>query len=230
MTISHGQKPTTQPPLADGEPLNAQIYQRLRWALILGDYEPGDRMSIRSIATELASGLMPVREALQRLASERALTSANKRSFRVSELQPGQASDLFFVRARLESIATELATPMMTQGQIERLDELARLMDEDIERENIREFLARNYTFHFTIYTAARNEELVHVIENLWAQSGPFLAQGVRRHGMSQEWRLFHSKIAAAIRARDASLASSLIETDISWGVEEFRKLANHKP
>ena len=218
-----------QPLLTDGEPLNAQIYQKLRWALILGDYEPGDRMSIRSIATELESGLMPVREALHRLASERALSSASKRSFRVSELQPDQASDLFFVRARLEGVATELATPMMTQSQIKRLEELATLMDEDIEQENIREFLARNYTFHFSIYTAAGNDALVHVVENLWAQSGPFLAQGVRRHGMSQEWRLFHSKIAAAIRARDASLASSLIETDISWGVEEFRKLADHR-
>lgn len=230
MTNSQGQMRTTQPLVSDGGPLNAQIYQRLRWALIVGDYEPGDRMSIRSIATELDSGLMPVREALKRLASERALSSATKRSFRVTELQPGQASELFFVRARLEGVATELATPMMTQGQVDRLDELAQLMDQDIERENIREFLARNYTFHFTIYTAARNEELVHVIENLWAQSGPFLAQGVRRHGMSQEWRLFHSKIAAAIRARDAALASSLIETDISWGVEEFRKLAKQNP
>ena len=125
MTGSQGQMRTTQPLVSDGGPLNAQIYQRLRWALIVGDYEPGDRMSIRSIATELESGLMPVREALKRLASERALSSATKRSFRVTELQPGQASELFFVRARLEGVATELATPMMTEGQVDRLDELA---------------------------------------------------------------------------------------------------------
>jgi DNA-binding GntR family transcriptional regulator len=204
------------------EPLNEQIYQQLRWGLIIGDYRPGDTMSIRTIAAKLGAGLMPVREALKRLATERALSSANKRSFKVSNLAPKQVSDLFFIRARLEGIATELATPLVTQGLLTRLDELASQMDEDIDKNDFRSFLARNYSFHFTIYTAAQNEELVHVIENLWAQSGPFLAHGVQVQGLSEEWQLFHTKIATAIRNRDAIKARELIEIDIGWGVEEF--------
>lgn len=209
-------------------PLNEQVYQRLKWALIIGDYKPDAALSIRGIAGELGISMMPVREALKRLVSERALTltSSTKRSVRVATLEPKRISDLFFVRSCLEGIATELATPLLTAPQIDRLAELAEQMDDSIERNDMREYLSRNYTFHFTIYTAAGNAELISVTESLWAQAGPFLADGVRTVGLTRDWRLMHSEIASAIRARDAALARQLIEQDINWGTQVFRDMA----
>lgn len=209
-------------------PLNEQVYQRLKWGLIIGDYKPGDALSIRGIAGELGISMMPVREALKRLVSERALTltSSTKRSFRAATLAPKRISDLFFVRSCLEGIATELATPLLTAPQIDRLAELAEQMDDSIERGDMREYLSRNYTFHFTIYTAAGNAELVSVTESLWAQAGPFLADGVRTVGLTRDWRRMHSEVAGAIRARDAARARQLIEQDINWGTQVFRDMA----
>ena len=205
------------------EPLNEQIYQRLKWSLTVGDFKPGDALSIRGIAARLGTSTMPVREALKQLVSERALTSSTKRSFRVATLAPKQISDLFFVRSNLEAIATELATPQLTTAQIDRLDDLAGLMDKDIVEGDVRDYLSRNYSFHFTIYTAAGNAELVSIVESLWAQTGPFLADAARHQGMTLDWRLLHGKVAAAIRARDSAGARALIEQDISWGTETFR-------
>ncbi len=207
-------------------PLNEQVYQRLKWALTIGDYTPGAALSIRGIAGELGISMMPVREALKRLVSERALTSSANRSFRVATLAPKRISDLFFVRSCLEGIATELATPHLTTQQIDRLAELAEQMDDSIERNDMREYLLRNYTFHFTIYTAACNAELVSVTESLWAQTGPFLADGVRTVVLTRDWRRMHSEIAGAIRARDAARARQLIEQDINWGTQVFKDMA----
>ncbi len=209
------------------EPLNAQVYQRLKWRLIVGDYVPGDSISIRRIATELGVGTMPAREALKRLASERALASSANRSFRVIELEPKHIADLFFIRSHLEGIATELATPLLTQAQIDRLAELGELAAKHIEEKDAAAYLARNYTFHFSIYTAAGNQELVSIIESLWVQTCPFLAEGVRRVGISRDWRLLHTEITQAIRARDSVRARALIEQDINWGTEIYKDLAS---
>ncbi len=210
--------------LLDG-PMNERIYQTVKWRLIVGDYVPNDAISIRRIAAELGTSTMPVREALKRLVSERALTSSANRSFRVADHEPNKISDLFFLRSSLEGIATELATTRLTTPQIDRLDELAAQMDVDVVQRDANNYLSRNYTFHFTIYTAAGNGELVSIIESLWAQTGPFLAMGVRNVGMTPDWRRKHGEIAEAIRARDAASARANIEDDINWGTEVFKDI-----
>ena len=207
-------------------PLNEQVYQQIRWDLIVGNHRPGDKLSIRRFAKLLGTSAMPVREALKRLASERALEVFGNRSFAVPVLEPKRVSDLFFIRSSLEGIATGLAAETLTLRQVDRLAELAMLMDRDIDGADTTGYLTRNYNFHFTIYTAAGNADLVSIIEGLWAQTGPFLAAVVRDVEMADDWRRMHSRIAEAIRARDAAEARALIEKDISWDIEYFRELA----
>ena len=208
-------------------PLNEQIYQQIRWDLTVGNYRPSNKLSIRRLAKVLGTSAMPVREALKRLASERALEVFGNRSFAVPVLEPKRVSDLFFIRSSLEGIATQLATQTLTAGQVDRLSELAGLMDRDIDDGDTTGYLTRNYNFHFTIYTAAGNADLVSIVEGLWAQTGPFLAAVVREVEMADDWRRLHGRIAEAIRVRDAAEARALIEKDISWGIEYFSELAD---
>ena len=73
--------------------------------------------------------------------------------------------------------------------QISRLEELAEQMDQDVDDGDAANYLSRNYSFHFTIYTASDNDELVSIIEGLWAQTGSFLAAGVHLVSLSPDWR-----------------------------------------
>ncbi|MCP4877424.1 MAG: GntR family transcriptional regulator [Gammaproteobacteria bacterium] len=203
-------------------PLNDRIYQSVKWSLIIGEYFPGSVLSIRSLAKKMGTSTMPVREALTRLASERLLLSSVKRSYKVAELDSKRVSDQFFLRARLEGIATELAVPNLTATQIDELETLAHMMEVDIEGGSNENYIVRNYNFHFSIYAASQNEELFWSIERLWAQTGPYLAQVVRSQNMPDEWQVLHNEIAKAIRARNADKAARLIEKDISWGVSTF--------
>ena len=202
--------------------LNDRIYQSVKWSLIIGEYFPGSVLSIRSLAKKMGTSTMPVREALTRLSSERLLQSSVKRSYKVAELNPGRVADQFFLRARLEGIATELAVPNLTASEIDELETLAQMMERDIASGSNENYIVRNYNFHFSIYAASRNEELFWSIERLWAQTGPFLAQAVRSQNMPEEWQLLHTRVAKAIRARNAGKAAKLIEKDISWGVSTF--------
>ncbi len=206
-------------------PLNDQIYQGLKWALIVGDYAPGDTISIRKCAQEFDVSMMPVREALKRLASERALRSEAKRSFQVERMEPKRISNLLFLRSTLEGVATELATPRMTPAEIDRIEELAIQMDRDVEGQDLKGYLARNYSFHFSIYSGSDNADLVLLIEGLWAQTGPFIAAGARSSEISGDWRKTHREIVKAIRVRDGALARRHMETDIGWGIALYRSI-----
>jgi DNA-binding GntR family transcriptional regulator len=221
MKSAPANKNVAQPPMSD------RIYQSLKWSLIIGEYFPGSDLSIRSLAKKMGTSTMPVREALTRLASERLLLSSVKRSYKVAELEPKRVADQFFLRARLEGIATSLAVPNLTASQIDELETLASMMDRDIESGSNENYIVRNYNFHFSIYAASQNEELFWSIERLWAQTGPYLAQVVRSQTMPEEWQVLHSNIARAIRSRNAELAAQLIEKDISWGVETFESFTN---
>ena len=205
--------------------MSEQTYQDLKWGLIMGDYLPGTKISIRRQAEEMGVGMMPVREALKRLASEQALISSASRSFQVAELDPERITNLLFIRSALEGIATEQAVPRITGSTLARIRELAIKMDEQIERSDIRAYLASNYSFHFLIYTASANPELADLIEGLWARTGPFVAAVSRSVEISGEWRENHLKIVDAIRARDAGHARRLIETDIHWGITVYREM-----
>ncbi len=208
-------------------PLSDRIYQSLKWSLIIGEYLPGNELSIRYLAGKMGTSTMPVREALNRLASERLLLSSVKRSYRVAELDPKRVADQFFLRSRLEGIATLLAVSNLTSAQIDELESLALSMVRDIETGDNESYIVRNYNFHFSIYEASQNDELFWSIERLWAQTGPYLAQVVRNQIMPEDWQLLHIEIAKSIRARNAELASQLIEKDISWGISTFAAFIN---
>ena len=58
---------------AEKSTLQAHAYAQLREAIMLGKLAPGQPMTIRSLAAALGTSHIPVREALMRLAAERAI-------------------------------------------------------------------------------------------------------------------------------------------------------------
>jgi DNA-binding GntR family transcriptional regulator len=205
--------------------LGDQIYQALRWSLIVGELEPGDTVSTRTLAAEHGVSVMPVREALKRLEAEKSLTGAAKRAYRVADMTPARAADLFQIRSVLEGAAAEIAATRLPEGQIERLRELTGHMDAARKSEDARGYLANNFTFHFIIYSGAGNPDLASIVEGLYARTGPWLARAIRRFASIEDWKNHHMRIVDAIAARDASEARRLMEADILWSAELYRRV-----
>ena len=205
--------------------LSEQIYQKLKWALITGHYLPGDALSIRSLAGEFDTSMMPVREALKRLVSERALSSSSTRSFKVAELSPTQVSQLFFLRSILEGAAAKIATHALTIEQIDQLHENALAIEKHALHQDFNSYLAGNYSFHFTIYNATGNFEMTKIIENIWAQISPSLFVGLRDYSDKKDWLTDHEQIVQSLRTRNDIRTQKLIENDINWGTALYRNL-----
>src|ERR1700712_4018609 len=148
-----GRKPvarrTTLVNKAPGEAAHIRAYGVLKEAVLAGQFRPGEVVTLRSLAKQLAIGEMPVREALRRLTSEGAFESMPNRSARVPVLTRRQVEQILELREELEGKAAALAARNITLVQIEHLRALQQGMEQSVAKGDSRAHLSLNMAFHF---------------------------------------------------------------------------------
>ena len=201
-----------------GSTLTEKVYGRLRHALLRGLWEPGEKITARSISREVNVSLTPVREAMMKLANEGALEVSETRAFIVPLLDREQYREVARIQMPLEPLATESALPFVTPKVIDRLEELNETLKELIERERFKEALQTDSEFHHTIYDQAGEEILKGIIDTLWVRVGPtrnLLSHTYRKRLVGYQ---NHKDIIAALREGDAEASRQAVHKDISMG------------
>jgi len=113
--------------------IQLQVYNRLREALFTGKLLPGESLTIRNLAAMLGTSPMPVREALQRLVAEHALTQLPNRTFCVTPFTAAMFRELMRVRMAVEGLAANQAVRRITPETIARLREINLEMKAGVE-------------------------------------------------------------------------------------------------
>jgi GntR family transcriptional regulator, colanic acid and biofilm gene transcriptional regulator len=94
------------PDHAGGSPtLARQVYRQLEARILDGEWLPGTRVSLRSLATSLDTSMQPVREAVGRLVAASALEMRPGRSIRVPPITRELADEIWSMRLLLEGEA-----------------------------------------------------------------------------------------------------------------------------
>jgi DNA-binding GntR family transcriptional regulator len=199
------------------ETVQERVYGVLRDQLMRGAFEPGQKLKIAELATALGTSAMPVREALNRLAAERAIESLPNRSVRVPSLSAGALQDLMETRFAVEGLAVTRAAANMTEGTLTRLRELIAAQSET-DSEHISEASAElNRAFHFTLYKQSGSTVLLPIIESLWLQFGPYMRVASERFdGREGRGTNFHVAIVEALARGDGTAARAALESDIA--------------
>ena len=83
----------------------------LEEAIVSGEIAPGTVLRQEQLSEQYSVSRTPVREALRRLAALGLVSFVPNRGVRVRTLSREELREAFLVRAELESLATELATP-----------------------------------------------------------------------------------------------------------------------
>ena len=91
--------------------------------IVSGAIEAGVVLRQEQLSERFGVSRTPIREALRRLAALGLVSFVPNRGVRVRTLSREELREAFLVRAELESLATELATPRMTADDLRRLDE-----------------------------------------------------------------------------------------------------------
>jgi DNA-binding GntR family transcriptional regulator len=98
--------------------LREKVYTILREKIMLAEITPGERLTLRGIASQLDVSLIPVREALFRLESEKAIEIISNKHIQVKELSRTEIEEIYKIRIALESMAVERACDHSTPSAL----------------------------------------------------------------------------------------------------------------
>jgi DNA-binding GntR family transcriptional regulator len=186
--------------------------------MITGRITPGVPLSTRGLAQELGVSQMPVREALSRLAAERAIEIRSKRRITVPAMTPARFDDLLRCRLLLEPEAARLAMDFIDRTKLKALREIDARMDSALSSGDVNVYMEGNYNFHFELYRAQGLATLNQLIQTLWLQFGPYMRVVYGRFGTAHLVDQHHVALAA-IEAGDRAALGLAIHRDIEDGM-----------
>ncbi|MFG1413869.1 GntR family transcriptional regulator [Xanthobacter sp. VTT E-85241] len=201
------------------ENLSARVYGRIRRALIDGQFEPGERLRISTLAAELGTSITPVREAIFRLVSEQALEMKAATAIHVPLLDSERLQEIQLIRVQLEGVAAERAAGLITDKQLRKLEAIQAEFIEAAAT-NPKKASIKNRDFHFALLDIAQLPRVESIVENMWTLMGPLLSvfhsTMPPRQIAGKDHK--HYDVLTALRARDPVAAREAIQADIEWG------------
>ncbi|MER5172344.1 GntR family transcriptional regulator [Thioclava kandeliae] len=215
--------------------LQTRVYDELTRSLTHGAFAAGQVLRMQALADTMGVSIMPVREALGRLATERALEIMPNRSARVPLITEERLTDLARARCLVEGELVRMAVPRLTpedwavlRAQTAECETAFNRLDE----EHASQTSQLNHQFHFTIYGAAGSDVLLPIVRSLWMQSGPCVRASAIIYGRNPSLTAVHHHWALieALEARDAEAAVRALHADITQSFalirEDMRKAA----
>lgn len=203
------------------ETLGERVTGELRALLVAGRLAPGEKLSLRRVAEALGVSMMPVREAVSRLAADGALEVLPGRAVRVPVLSLAQFRELTRLRLVVEGFAAEEAARQARPADIDRIAafDAAFRQAASADPPDSAAAVAANRDLHFALYEAAAIPSLIEMIERLWLKAGPILNLDMRHEPRRLEGgsaMQAHARLLEAVRRRDAPAARAALEDDIA--------------
>lgn len=201
--------------------LNEIVYLQLKKALLSGRYEPGTVLTLRGLAAELGTSVMPVREAVVRLAAEQAFETLPHRRIRIPELSAEHAEELWHLRIQLEGESAGLAAARVTAEELWEIEDCRDAVRAAAESGRVHDTLDANDSFQFAVHRAAKTRTLVRLIEILRMQCAPLITGPIRvaieeRPPFFGETLDYHDQLVAALRRHDAAGATRVRRADLT--------------
>ena len=199
------------------------MYQSTRAQILDGTYPPGAPLRLNRLAEENEVSLIPVREALRLLESERFVISEINKGARVAPLSMQSLEDLYRVRTLVEVEALRLATDFMDPEFINSLDSTITEAVRKLEANEIEKGLILHRAFHDSIYALSGSEWLCHMIEVLWAHSDRYIHLASLQQNFVCSVDDHHHAIIDCLLNKDVEGAAKSLARDLQGTVELLR-------
>lgn len=187
-------------------PTSARVAAMLRKAILSGEYQGGEELSLTQLAKKLGVSRTPVREALQKLDSEGLITLRMNKGAIVSNIDKKFITDHFDVRSLLECEAVRRATANQMDPTA-LIDQAQQLLDAQVT--DASRYVTLNQEIHTAIWRAADNQRLFEILEELWNGSSTNSLEPSLAHHL--EATKEHIALLTAIKNGNANQASDLM-------------------
>jgi DNA-binding GntR family transcriptional regulator len=202
--------------------LATQTAERLRDAILKGEYRVGQPLREVEICRALGVSRIPLREALHRLVGERIVVIRPNRGAEVAQLSKADLREIAEACRLLEGHLLALAAPQLCVEILDRAEESLELLDRE---DNPAEWSRINWVFHATLHAAAQRPLLVELVGGLRARAElamlKLVAEKERRLALNRE----HREILEGLRRGSADRAVKQLDKHLLHGKEDALRL-----
>jgi len=189
------------------------IYQHLKERILDGGLPPVQRLIIDDIADDLGISIIPVREALQLLQSERLVEIRPHAGATVAAVTPQSIEEVFLILEGMEAMAARRVAQKMPEGLGASLEKLIAQMDVAEKRNETEKWSALNMEFHLALSDATGMPWLREITERAlgnWNRIRRHFFREKIEHRFTEAQREHHAILKALLKG-DADLAEKLI-------------------
>ena len=158
------------PVIGSTRTLAQRVYEVMRDRILANELTPLAYVREEELASAMAVSRTPIREALNRLASEGFLERLPHRGFRVSRRSIEELAHVYTVLQSLELLACELAFPNITAADLARLEEANAGFAAAIAANDVSTAVDLNDRFHHLFAELSGNPVLSRLLDDLRQQ------------------------------------------------------------
>ncbi len=149
--------------------LRRQVYDELKKLILSGVLRPGERLHERDLTKQLGVSRTPLREAMNKLASDGLVVNRPQRGHFVQGYDAKTVDDLYGLRATLERHAVQLAIERITPEDKKDFAKLKSLLKRyNGKREQSSEEIRDSFLVHELIARVARDQFLYETLIRLY--------------------------------------------------------------
>jgi len=211
-------------------PLRQSVTESIRYAIALGHFTAGERLTERALCEMTGVSRTLVREALRQLESEGLIEVVPNRGPSVTRLSAEQAEGVYQVRAELEGLACQLFAEHANDKQRAALNDAFRKLKRSFkDTDPLARLRAKNH-FYDCLVDGAGNQALGDTLRLLNARVMLLRATSLRAPGRSAVSMAELAAMMEALDARDGKKARALAEHHVHNAAKAAIELLYSQP
>lgn len=215
------------------------VYEAIKRAIVKGELKPGERLVEQHLSENFKVSRTPLREAIQKLESERLVTRINSGGVRVSELSEREIKEIYDIRISLESKMIREVASNWQEGDLEGLKAVVNeiksklLMKDYHKKTDVIKLIQTGNQFHEQLHKIYNNHTCTRLLKSFQAQIDryAYLALSVRERAMTSAQE--HLELFELIKNRQSNEAEHKMKKHILMGqemtIEMLRKLKSEE-
>jgi len=194
--------------LENYELLNQKAYRVLKRAIIRGELTPNSKLILSEIAKSLGISNTPVREAINKLASDGLVKIIPNKGIVVKEINIDDFQEILQVRAFLDGLIAKLSAEKITDKEIGNMMEIIVKMEDCVKEDDRLTYNDLDVKFHDFLLTIAGNNALKEIYNNLIVHGHRFRLRSLKIPDRMGKSLKEHLKIALRVKERNPDEAN----------------------
>lgn len=204
------------------QPLTEQAFHILRRDVMMGQFEPGQKLKLDELQSLYGFSSSPLREAMSKLSQEGLIRSDERRGFRVAEISRDDLEDITQMRLLLDVQALQLsilhgddAWEAAIVSAHYKLDKMERNFTEGpLSLDD--SWVNAHKVFHMALINACQSERLQQWCSSLFDQAERYRQFSAKHRKTGRKKSSEHKKIMDAVLSREADAAAQLLKDHIA--------------